>query len=187
MTIDEAEVPKRGAARPRKRNRDTEQINGLVATVLKSAGGLMRFKKVVPLLLRQSIDEVIDAPRTNRSALGETKVNERIYLGTKVKVRLRGFLKLPKGRTLDLSANGIEVGIQSTIRQNWCIPRVVNGHPCVLIRFDVNRSICSIGAIMVRGKILSASRKPSGRRMISCSGSAGIRWILKDEPLPELS
>jgi hypothetical protein len=184
MTNDQASTPKNQLGWLRQKDEDAEQIKRLEETILKNAGGLARFKKDISVLLRQSIDEVIDTPRTNRCTLAETKISERIYLSTKVRVRLRSFLKLPRGRILNHIDSGTEMCIQSTIRQNWEIPSTIVGHPCVLIRSDVKRSVCSVGAIVVRDEVLCASRNPSGRRMISRAGLASIRWILKDEPLP---
>ena len=185
MIVEDAGCRKWGEQMPRTWDADREKIKQLAEAMLKSAGGLSRFKKALPLLLREAIDEVIDAPRTNRSGLNQTKMNERTYLAAKVRLRLRNLLKLPRGRTLDIFANGTDVAIQSTICQTWRIPRGVVGSPCVLVKADPARSVCSVGAIMIRDESLSQSTSPSGRKMISIAGLAGVRWILKDEPLPD--
>jgi hypothetical protein len=185
MTNGEAGAPKREAVWLQQRDQDTAQLKRLEGTILKSAGGQRRFKKAIPQLLSRAIDEVIDSPRTGRSALDETKMNERIYLGVKVRVQVRGLLGLPKGRTLDFLANGAETSIRSTIRQTWSIPPTIVGNPCILIKSDLKRSVCSVGAIVVREEMLSPSKGPSCKRAISRAGLAGIRWILRDEPFPD--
>ncbi|HEY1255825.1 MAG TPA: hypothetical protein VGF01_13690, partial [Terracidiphilus sp.] len=60
------------------KNPDSMLIDKLEKAILRNAGGLEKFKKEIPLLLRKAIDEVIDSARTNRFTLDETKINERI-------------------------------------------------------------------------------------------------------------
>jgi hypothetical protein len=166
---------------------DSILIEQLEKAILKNAGGLAKFKKEIPLLLRKAIDEVIDSARTNRSTLDETRINERIYLGTKVRVQLRNRLKLAKGRMLDLCFGETEVGIQSTIRQTWSVSREFIGHPCFLVKSDEKHLACSVGLLVIRNEVLKAAGNSTGRRMISDAGIANIRWMLKDEPLPATS
>ena len=187
MTTNRASSPRKEPNQPQESNPDSLLIKQLEEAILRNAGGLARFKKDVPLLLRKAIDEVIDSPRTNRFTLDETKINERIYLGTKVRVQLRNLLKQPRGRMLDLCVGGTEAGIQSTIRQTWSIPSKFVGNPCLLIKSDEKRAVCSVGTIVIRDEVLKAAGESSGRRMISGAGIASIRWILKDEPLPGIS
>lgn len=63
-------------------------IEQLEKAILRNAGGLEKFKKEIPLLLRKAIDEVIDAPRTNRFTLDEIEKTEKTYLGIKVEILL---------------------------------------------------------------------------------------------------
>jgi len=165
-------------------NPDSLLIEQLEKAILKNAGGLERFKKEIPLLLRKAIDEVIDSARTNRSTLNETKINERIYLGTKIRVQLRNRLKLAKGRIINPCFGGTEIGIQSTIGQTWSVPPELVGNTCLLVKSDEKRAICSVGTIMIQDEVLNAIGVSSGRRVISSAGMESIRWILKDEPLP---
>ena len=136
-------------------------------------------------LMRKAMDNVIDSARTDRLTLSQTKINERIYLGTKVKLWLRGWLRMPPGRMLDLSIDGIEAGIQSTICRTWSVPRRIYSHPCILIRSDERLATCSIGLTVIRDEILNGGDESSGRRTISTAGLANVHWILKDEPFPK--
>lgn len=163
---------------------DSLLIEQLEKAILRNAGGIGKFKKEIPLLLRKAIDEVIDSARTNRSTLNETKINERIYLGTKIRVQLRNRLKLAKGRIINPCFGGTEIGIQSTIGQTWSVPPELVGNTCLLVKSDEKRAICSVGTIMIQDEVLNAIGVSSGRRVISSAGMESIRWILKDEPLP---
>ncbi len=174
-----------GLARPG--NTDLLLIEQLEQAILRNAGGLERFKREIPLLLRKAIDEVIDSPRTNRFTLDDTKLSERIYLATKVRVQLRHRLKLARGKMLDLVVGETEAGIQSTINHSWSVPLRLVGNPCLFIKSDEKRATCSVGVTVIRDEELKAAGKSSRRRMISNAGVANIRWILKDEPLPDAS
>ena len=66
------------------RSQDSELIRILEKAIFRSAKGPDRFRREVPLLLRKSIDEVIDSARTDRVTLDETEKTEKTYLGTKV-------------------------------------------------------------------------------------------------------
>jgi hypothetical protein len=173
--------------RPGPENPDSLLIKQLEKAILRNAGGFERFKKESPLLLRKAIDEVIDSPRTKRFTLDETKINERIYLGTKVRVQLRNLLRLTRGNVLDLCFGGTEVGIQSTISQTWSVPPNFVGNPCLLVKSDEKLAVCSVGAMLIREEVLNSPGKPSGRRLISKAGIEKIHWILRDEPFPSKS
>jgi len=174
-------------AAQRREDPDSLQIEQLEKAILRNAGGLEIFKKEIPLLLRKAIDEVIDSPRTNRFTLDEAKINERIYLGTKIRLWIRTLLKFPIGKTSDHSFSKTQIGIQSTICQTWSVPREFVGNPCLLVKSDEKRGVCSVGTLMIRDEVLNAAEKSSGRRVISSAGIENIRWILKDEPLPVIS
>ena len=163
---------------------DSALIGQVEKAILRNAGGLARFRKEIPLLLRNAIDEVIDSARTGRFTLDETKINERIYLATKVRIWMRNRLRFLQGYTPDLSGGAAQVGIQSTISQTWSIPPEVVGKPCILIKSDEKRASCSLGIIVVREEFLNSSGEPSRRRVISRAGLATAHWILKNEPLP---
>lgn len=171
----------------RREDPDSLLVEQLEKAILKNAGGLGKFKKEIPLLLRRAIDEVIDSPRTNRFTLDETKINERIYLGTKIRLWIRTLLKLPNEKTSNLSFGETQIGLQSTICQTWSVPSEFIGNPCLLVKSDERRAVCSVGTLMIRDKLLNAAEKSSGRRVISSAGIENIRWILKDEPLPVIS
>ena len=186
MTTSRAFASETGSAPSDRETRGSEVIQRFEKAIFRNAGGQARFRREIPLILRQSMDEVIDTPRTGRSQLDETKMIERIYLATKVRVRLKSFLRFPRGKLHDVVVGGVEAGIQSTVGRTWHISPAMVGFPCILIKTDPRRRVCSVGTIVIRDETLSPGKNPSGRRTISCAGLAGVRWILKDEPLPDL-
>lgn len=152
---------------------------------MRQAGGSERFKSDIPLLFRQSIDEVIDTPRSGRFTLGELEKTEKTYIGTKVEILLRNHLKLPKGSKLDLLIDGVEVDVKNTVMSNWTIPSEAMGHPCLLLKEDEDRAVCSFGIIVIRDYVLNAGENRDKKRSISKKGLEGVLWLLRNHPYPE--
>ena len=117
---------------------------------MRHAGNETAFSIQAPALFRQAIDEVIDAPRTNRFTLDETEKTENTYLGTKIEILLRNHLNLGKGNILDLLVDGYEVDIKNTMGMNWTIPLESYGHPALLIRVSERKALCDVGLIVVK-------------------------------------
>jgi len=163
---------------------DYAAIRLLVDALYQAAGGEAKFAIEVPQILRRAIDEVIDAPRTNRFTLSETEKTEKTYLGTKVEILLRAFLKLPKGRVLDLSIAGVETDIKNTMGGNWTIPMEAVGHPCVLLKEKERTAICSVGMIIAKDEYLNAGRNRDAKRTLSATGLQNVWWLLRDHPYP---
>src|SRR5262245_23246769 len=102
---------------------DFAVVSPIVSAILESVGGLDSFETHAPLLLRKAIDEVIDTRRTGRFLIEQTEKTEKTYLGTKVEILLRAWLRFPKGSVLDMSVKGAECDIKNTMYYNWSIPK----------------------------------------------------------------
>ena len=163
---------------------DYSLVKRLADAVVAQAGNLVRFRNDVPVLLRQAIDEVIDSARSKRFTIDEIEKTEKTYIGTKIEILLRNYLKLPKGRKLDLSIDGVEVDIKNTIGKNWTIPLEAVGHPCILLKADESTSRCSFGITVIRDHYLNKGRNRDGKRTISKTGFNQIYWLLLDSPYP---
>jgi len=166
-------------------DQDSMLLQGLEKAIFRAAKGPDRFKREVPLLLRKSIDEVIDSARTDRVTLDETEKTEKTYLGTKVEILLRNFLQFPRGKLLDLSVDGVEVDIKNTMHGNWMIPTEAIGHPCILVKVDEKSALFSFGLFVARSDALSSGTNKDGKSSISKFGRDKIRWIAKDQSYPK--
>lgn len=164
---------------------DYALMKHLERAILRHAGGLVRFRAEIPPLLRQAIDEVIDAARSGRFTLDEIEKTEKTYIGTKIEILLRNHLKMQKGQVLDLSIDGTEVDIKNTIGSNWTIPSEAMGHPCILLKAEEKKALCSFGIIVIRDEVLNPGKNRDGKRTISKSGFQHVHWLLRDEPYPE--
>jgi Restriction endonuclease NaeI len=164
---------------------DFPVLEPLVAAFLRAAGGMSNLSQDIPQLIRKAIDEVIDAPRTNRFTLSETEKTEKTYLGTKIEILLRAHLKLPKGRVLDLAIGGVETDIKNTMGGNWTIPMEAFGHPCLLLKENEHKAACSVGFIIARDQYLNLGQNRDAKRSFSAKGIQNAWWLLKDHPYPQ--
>jgi hypothetical protein len=160
-------------------------VSKLVAALYRAAGGEVRFSAEIPQILRRALDEVIDAPRTNRFTISEIEKTEKTYLGTKIEILVRWFLNLPKGKILDLSLGGVEVDIKNTIGGNWTIPMEAVSHPCLLFKENERTARCSVGLIIAKEEYLNAGRNRDAKRTFSSAGLANVWWLLKEHPYPQ--
>src|SRR3954451_9401956 len=74
-------------------------------------------------VLRQSIDEVLDGPRTGRWDFAQLEKTEKTYVGTKVEIVVRDALGLERGPKLDLEIEGHHVDTKWAMNSAWQIPR----------------------------------------------------------------
>jgi hypothetical protein len=142
-------------------------------------------ESIIGDILRGSLDEVIDMPRTNRFSLEELEKTEKTYIGTKVEILFRDTFELKKGVKLDLMVQGHEVDVKNTIGSNWTIPIEAIDEICVLLQTDDNKSLFSFGLVICRERVLNQGKNRDGKRTISKEGKEEILWFVKDGSLPK--
>ena len=163
---------------------DYKTVRPLVDGVLAAGGGLERIANDLPDLFRTAIDEVIDAPRTNRFTLRVTEKTEKTYLGTKVEILIRNYLGFPKGTKLDLNINGVECDIKNTMQHNWSIPKENVGRPAMLIRLNEQTALCDVGIAILRDEYLNPGKNQDGKRGVNSKRFNDIWWLLKEHRYP---
>lgn len=136
-------------------------------------------------ILRSSLDEVIDMPRTNRFSLDELEKTEKTYIGTKVEILFRDTFNLNKGNKLDLMVQGHEVDVKNTIGSNWTIPNEALDEICILLQTNDNKSLFNFGLVICRDRVLNQGKNRDGKRTISKEGKKEIFWFIKDGSLPK--
>lgn len=165
-------------------HQDYSILAPIASALVRHAGDETALSIEVPALFRQAIDEVIDAPRTNRFTLDETEKTEKTYLGTKIEILLRNHLQLGKGKILDLSVDGYEVDIKNTMGMNWTIPLESHGHPALLIRVSEKKALCDVGLIVVKGEYLNQGANRDSKRTVAAAAMTNIWWLLRNHPYP---
>ncbi|WP_295808509.1 NaeI family type II restriction endonuclease [uncultured Nitratireductor sp.] len=163
---------------------DYASVHPIVKAIYEAAGGRDEFEVNIPIILRTAIDEVIDTPRTGRFLLEQTEKTEKTYLGTKVEILVRAFLKFSKGSVLDMNVKGAEVDIKNTMGTNWSIPRENVGRPALLIRSSEAKSLCDIGVAVLHDGYLNPGQNQDAKRGVSAAGAANIWWMLRQHPYP---
>ncbi len=134
--------------------------------------------------LRQSLDEVIDGPRTGRFRVEQLEKTEKTYIGTKVEIVVRAEFEFPRGAVLDNLLCGHEVDTKFSLSGNWMIPREAVGELCLLLCANDNRGTFSAGMLRMVAPVLTLRGNQDGKRSVSAAGRAHIRWLIKDGPLP---
>lgn len=164
---------------------DYPLLKRLENAIYKAAKGELRFRKEIPLLLRQGLDEVIDSARSKRFFLRELEKTEKTYIGTKMEILIRNHLGLDRGKKMDVLIDGIEVDIKNTVNNSWSIPREAVGNVCLLVKEDEQRARCWFGLTLIHPENLNASVNQDKKKTISAAGRLHVHWLLKDEPYPE--
>lgn len=164
-------------------HQDYEVLEGIASELEGRAGGVGKLAHVLPGLLRDIIDNVIQTPRTGRRSYDELEKTEKTYIGTQVEIVLRDELRLPKGR-LDTVVLGHDVDIKHTMGNNWMIPTEALDSPCILVAADEDRGVCYLGLIIARLEYLTSSQNRDAKRSVSADGFAHIRWIVPGVPYP---
>lgn len=160
-----------------------DRLNAIRSELIERAGGMPVIEREIPLLLRETIDAVIQTPRTGRRSYTELEKTEKTYIGTRVEIMVRSFFGLPKGK-LDLQILGKDADVKFTIGNNWMMPREVIDHPCLLLAADEDRSKCYFGLFIADETYLTDSSNQDKKKSISSSGFAHVMWILNSKPLP---
>ncbi|WP_339085223.1 NaeI family type II restriction endonuclease [Hyphomicrobium sp. ghe19] len=163
---------------------DEEVLDQVEQSILRRTRGRTGLRLAFPELMRRAVDEVIDAPRSGRLTFRELEATEKTYLGTKIEILVRNYLKLERG-VLDLKLDGVDVDIKSTTRDDWMIPQEAFGHPCILIRSEETEAVCDFGIVVARQEYLRPGKNRDTKRSLSAQGRVNIRWLLKDEPYPK--
>lgn len=137
------------------------------------------------LAIRQSIDEVLDGPRTGRWDFFQLEKTEKTYVGTKVEIVVRTALGLERGPRLDLEVEGHDVDIKWAMKSKWQIPREAVGQLCLCIGGLAGLSKFQVALIRCDEEVLTAGPgNRDGKRTISAAGQAALLHLVEPTPLP---
>ena len=138
------------------------------------------------VVLRDSLDEVLDGQRTGRFDVDSLEEVEKAYLGTKFGTLMRAEFSLPLGRRASHAVAGHDVESTLSLNSDWAIPNGMIGRLCLLVSADDHRSTFDIGLIRIaNGMLRSWSRRGGGRKLSFRTAGSGITWLLRAARLPE--
>lgn len=143
------------------------------------------YEEKMGLVIRKSLDEVIDGARTGRVSITELEKTEQTYIGTKVEIILRADLELVKGK-LDTTICGHDVDIKwSKTYGKWMIPKECVNEACLLITADDAKSTFSVGLIIASKELLTIGKNQDLKRNIAAKDRGFITWLVDNGKLPE--
>lgn len=134
--------------------------------------------------IRQSIDEVLDGPRTGRWDFLHLEKTEKTYVGTKIEIVVRTALGLEPGPNLDLEIEGIDVDIKWAMNSQWQIPREAVGQLCLCIGGRDHLRAFEVGLIRCAPETLNRGANQDGKRTLSAAGRNAMHPIVARAPLP---
>jgi hypothetical protein len=134
--------------------------------------------------IRQSIDEVLDGPRTGRWGFEQLEKTEKTYVGTKLEIVLRTALELEPGPTLDLQIVGNPVDVKWAMNSSWQIPMEAVGEICLCVggRHDLSRF--QVGVVRCDEAYLNRGSNRDKKRTLSKAGRATMRMLIDDAEIP---
>jgi hypothetical protein len=134
--------------------------------------------------IRQSIDEVLDGPRTGRWDFFQLEKTEKTYIGTKVEIVVRTALELEPGPKLDLEIEESDVDIKWAMKSQWQIPREAVGQLCLCIGGRAQLSAFEVGLIRCSEDVLNLGSNQDGKRTLSAKGRDAMRILVPLSRLP---
>ena len=135
--------------------------------------------------VRQSIDEVLDGPRTGRWSFQQLEKTEKTYVGTKLEIVVRTTLGLEPGGLLDLDIEGYPVDIKWAMNSSWQIPREALGQLCLCIGGLSGTSRFQVGLVRCTDGHLNSGRNQDLKRTLSAEGRRSMRFLVHPARLPE--
>lgn len=130
-------------------------------------------------IIRKSLDEVIDGPRTGRKYLSELEKTEKTYIGTKVEILTRSLLNLQKGNKLDLMVGNQEVDVKFTIGSTWMIPMEAFNEICLLLYANEEKSTFGVGLLKMTPDNLTSRENRDKKLSVSANGRKNITWLAR--------
>jgi hypothetical protein len=164
---------------------DFETLSKLRDGILSRIVGPKRLNDLLPCLIKDAVDFVLDPVKTGRTQLVELDRVEKTFIGLKIDHYLRDLLDVPRGLKRDMQIDGVDIDIKNTVSSTWMIPpetyRVEE--PCLLIATAKSDGRCWLGLMMARDAYLGAPNR-DGKRSVSENGRQNILWLVEGEPYP---
>lgn len=138
-------------------------------------------------VLRDSLDQVLDGPRTMRFRYSDLRKTEKTHVGTIVEINLGKEFDLADGVIMDYQVAGQEVDCKySMFFGGWELPLESLGHLVLLTWADDDASRWSAGLWRVDPRHLGRGEgnRDRKKKMLK-SGHEHVRWLWRDRALPE--
>jgi len=137
-------------------------------------------------VLRDSLDQVLDGPRTRRFRYSELRKTEKTHVGTIVEINLGKEFDLADGLQMDYRVAGHDVDCKYSMSLGgWELPLESLGHLVLLTWADDDASRWAAGLWRVDPRHLGrgAGNRDRKKKML-VSGRERVRWLWRDAVLP---
>lgn len=134
--------------------------------------------------IRQSIDEVLDGPRTGRWDFSQLEKTEKTYVGTKVEIVVRAALELERGPNLDLEIEGNDVDTKWAMNSAWQIPVEAVDQLCLCIGGLSHVTQFQVGVVRCSAENLNVGENRDRKRTLSAIGRAAMRHLVEPTAVP---
>jgi hypothetical protein len=135
-------------------------------------------------VVRKTIDEVLDGPRTGRWDFGQLEKTEQTYVGTKLEIVARTELKLEHAGFMDLEIEGYPVDLKWSKKSVWQIPREAVGQLCLCVGGLDEMTSFQVGIVRCDASLLNEGKNQDGKKTLSRAGRAAMRIIVPPTPIP---
>lgn len=154
-----------------------------VVGVIRSLSGT-EHAEIFGNVIRRSIDEVLDGPRTGRWSFDQLEKTEKTYVGTKLEIVLRTALGLDRGPVLDLEIEDEPVDIKWAMDSSWQIPQEAVDQLCLCIGGLKRLTQFQVGIVRCRSEYLNTGQNRDRKRTLSARGRAAMKHIVLPTPIP---
>lgn len=157
---------------------------GLEAVASWFSGKLEDPERFFAGVVRKSIDEVLDGPRTGRWSFDQLEKTEQTYVGTKLEIVTRTALDLEYGGFMDLEIEGHPVDIKWSKTSAWQIPREAVGHLCLCVGGLKQLTQFRVGLLRCDPENLNRGRNQDGKTTVSKAGREAMLRLVEGAPMP---
>jgi hypothetical protein len=134
-------------------------------------------------VVRKSIDEVLDGPRTGRWDFDQLEKTEKTYVGTKLEIVARTELGVERAEFMDLDIEGHPVDIKWAMASSWQIPREAVGQLCLCVGGISGMTQFQVGIVRCDLENLNAGTNRDGKKTLSKVGREAMRMIVPPSPI----
>lgn len=164
---------------------DFAALDKIRAGVLSRVAAAGSLSTLLPDLIRDAIDFVIDPVRTARTRIADLDPVEKTFIGLKVEHYFRDLIDVPRG-VRDLVIDGVDVDVKNTVGKTWMIPPETyrTSDPCLLIATAEQEGRCWLGLMLARDEYLNEPNRDE-KRSVSKLGARNILWVVQGAPFPK--
>ncbi|MEO3768284.1 NaeI family type II restriction endonuclease [Streptomyces sp. B5E4] len=138
------------------------------------------------LVLRDTIDQLLNGEVTGRYDWGTLLKTEKTHAGSLVEINLQREFKFADGEAMDYRIAGIQVDCKFSQRfGSWMIPPEAIGHLCLVVWADDLKSQWQAGLIRIQEEILNQKSNRDRKLTIKAEHRNKIYWVTPDGRLPE--